>query len=287
VKNNLIIRSITGLLFVALLVTAIVLGPSTFIILFAVITALGLWEFGKLVNHSKGVTISQPIITLGGVYLFLATALAQLTNDYTLFIPYLVIIIYAFIRELYLEKSNPINNWSYTLFSQLYIAMPFCLLWILSFSSIYVDTYNYALPLAVFVFIWLNDTGAYCVGTLLGKNRLFERISPKKSWEGSIGGGLLTLLVAFFAHPYLVGAIQLDLLPFLGLAMVVVLFGTWGDLMESLLKRTLKVKDSGSILPGHGGILDRFDSALLAIPSVFVYLYILNILTEGTHSITW
>ena len=160
--------------------------------------------------------------------------------------------------------------------SQLYVALPFALLNVLAFqnspetSSV---TYNPILPLSIFVFIWLSDTGAYCVGSLIDKHRLFERISPKKSWEGSIGGGIFSIASSLgFAHffPFMPGW------QWVGLAIVVVIFGTWGDLTESLMKRQLGIKDSGNILPGHGGMLDRFDSALMAIPAAVVYLYALT-----------
>ena len=162
--------------------------------------------------------------------------------------------------------------------SQLYVALPFALLNVLAFqnspetSSV---TYNPILPLSIFVFIWLSDTGAYCVGSLIGKHRLFERISPKKSWEGSIGGAGFSIASSFvFAHffPFI------SMWQWAGLAVVVVIFGTWGDLTESLMKRQLGIKDSGNILPGHGGMLDRFDSALMAIPAAVFYLYILSMI---------
>ena len=130
------------------------------------------------------------------------------------------------------------------------------------------------LPLSVFIFLWASDSGAYLVGSLIGKHRLFERISPKKSWEGSIGGGVLALVAAWalwYFFPIM------SLWQWIGMALVVVVFGTWGDLVESLLKRQLGIKDSGHILPGHGGILDRFDSSMLAVPAVVIYLYTLSL----------
>lgn len=125
-----------------------------------------------------------------------------------------------------------------------------------------------------------NDTGAYLSGSLFGKHKLFPRISPKKSWEGSIGGGILVLIIAGVIGYYANSGNNTHLLSmpeWIGLGLVVVIFGTWGDLVESLLKRTIGIKDSGNILPGHGGILDRFDSSLLAIPAATVYLYTLSI----------
>lgn len=193
------------------------------------------------------------------------------------FIPYLIILMYLLISELYLKKENPVDAWAYSMLTQVYIALPFALLNVLAYqyepltAETIAVTYNYILPLSVFVFIWLSDTGAYCVGSLIGKHRLFERISPKKSWEGSIGGGVFAIAAAFafahFAPPFL------TIMQWVGLAIVVVIFGTWGDLTESLLKRHLGVKDSGKMLPGHGGILDRFDSSIMAIPAAVVYMY--------------
>ena len=120
--------------------------------------------------------------------------------------------------------------------------------------------------------MWASDTGAYCVGSLIGKHPLFKRISPNKSWEGSVGGAVLAIGISMiFAHydTSLYSALQ-----WAGMALVVVVFGTWGDLVESLMKRQLGIKDSGNILPGHGGMLDRFDSSLIAIPAVALYLAI-------------
>ena len=196
------------------------------------------------------------------------------------FVPYLLTIVYLFISELYTKANDPINNWAYTMFGQMYIALPLSIINVLAFRQAGNETYfYYLLPLSVFIFLWTNDTGAYVCGSLFGKHKLFPRISPKKSWEGSIGGGILVLIVAgvigYFANnsgtPHV-----LSIPAWVGLGLVVVFFGTWGDLVESLLKRTLGVKDSGNILPGHGGMLDRFDSSLLAIPAAVVYLYTLT-----------
>jgi phosphatidate cytidylyltransferase len=161
--------------------------------------------------------------------------------------------------------------------SQMYIALPFSLLNVLAFSA--PGQYSYVFPLSLFIFLWMNDTGAYLSGSLLGKHKLFPRVSPGKSWEGSIGGGLLVVAVAFafgwFENDEGMG--MMNEWEWAGLGLVVVIFGTWGDLVESLFKRTLGIKDSGSILPGHGGMLDRFDSSLLAIPAAVVYLYTLSL----------
>ena len=281
--KNFIIRTITGVLFVAAIVTCF-LRAEAMILLFALVTGLTIWEFTGLVNEREHVTINRMICTVAGVYFFFAMAgyNSGLTPA-SVFIPYLVSIIYLLIAELYLIHDDPINNWAYTMMSQLYIALPFSLLNVLAFRSVGYDiTYTYLIPLSVFVFLWMNDTGAYLCGSLLGKHKLFPRISPGKSWEGSIGGGILVMgiavLIWYLTEQYGVNELSLNAFEWAGLGLTVVIFGTWGDLIESLFKRTLGIKDSGTILPGHGGMLDRFDSSLLAIPAAVVYLYTLTLI---------
>ena len=280
--KNFIIRTITGVLFVAAIITCF-LRAEAMILLFALVTGLTIWEFTGLVNEKEHVTINRMICTVAGVYFFFAMAgyNSGLTPA-SVFIPYLVSIIYLLIAELYLIHDDPINNWAYTMMSQVYIAQPFSLLNVLAFRSVGPDiTYTYLIPLCVFVFLWMNDTGAYLCGSLLGKHKLFPRISPGKSWEGSIGGGILVMgiavLIWYLTEQYSVNELNLNAFEWAGLGLTVVIFGTWGDLIESLLKRTLGIKDSGTILPGHGGMLDRFDSSLLAIPAAVVYLYTLTL----------
>ena len=277
-KNNFIQRAVTGVLFVIVLVGCILYSPLSFGILFTIISVLSVHEFAQLVSKSSEVSINKTITALGGAYLFLAlmSFCTQQSVGARVFLPYLGLLLYMMITELYLKKKNPTGNWAYSMLSQLYVALPFALLNVLAFQNSPETgsvTYNPILPLSIFVFIWLSDTGAYCVGSLIGKHRLFERISPKKSWEGSIGGGIFSIASSLgFAHffPFMPGW------QWVGLAFVVVIFGTWGDLTESLMKRQLGIKDSGNILPGHGGMLDRFDSALMAIPAAVVYLYALT-----------
>ncbi len=271
-------RTITGVLFVAILVGGILFSPLSFGALFIAISALSIYEFGRLMNRTEGVGINKAITMLGGIYLFLAFmgfCIGSVGSE--IFIPYVLLLLYLMISELYLKKANPILNWAYSMFSQLYIGLPFALLNVLAFQTEVengVVSFVPMLPLSVFIFLWINDAGAYCIGSLIGKHRLFERISPKKSWEGSIGGGLLTVGSAFLLGHFFP---FLSLSEWAGLALTVVVFGTWGDLTESLMKRQLQIKDSGNILPGHGGMLDRFDSALMAIPAAVAYLYFINI----------
>lgn len=284
-QKNLIVRSITGILFVVVMVTGF-LNWQAMVFLFALITGLSLWEYTGLVNEHADVTVNRFISTVAGVYFFLAVAAFRtgLVANFIVFVPYLLTIVYLFISELYTGSKHAVNDWAYTMLGQMYIAMPFSMINVLAFELSVTNcsvAFDSLLPLSVFIFLWVNDSGAYCSGSLLGKHKLFPRISPGKTWEGSIGGGLLVLIVAALIG-YLTGNSatphQLNMGQWMGLGLVVVLFGTWGDLVESLFKRTLGIKDSGNILPGHGGMLDRFDSSLMAIPAAVIYLYTLTLL---------
>lgn len=279
--NNFIVRTITGIIFVVAIVVSF-LNPVAMIFLFSLVTGMTVWEFAGLVNERENVHINQFITSVAGVLLFLAMAVHARGLD-TLnlaFVPWLATIIYLLVSELYLKATDPIANWAYTMMTQLYIALPFSLLNVLAFQFTNCDL-PWLLPLSVFIFLWVNDSGAYCCGSLLGKHKLFPRISPGKSWEGSIGGGVFVLLAAWLISLITTQkgiTTNLTTLQWMGMGLVVAVFGTWGDLIESLFKRTLGIKDSGNILPGHGGMLDRFDSSLLAIPAVVVYLFTLALL---------
>ena len=280
--KNFIIRTITAVIFVAAIVSCF-LRAETMVLLFALVTGLTIWEFTGLVNDRERVNVNRIIATIAGVYFFLAMAgfCSELT-PVSVFIPYLVTLIYLMVSELYLKQEDPVHDWAYTMMSQLYIALPFSMINVLAFHQSFEGpfvTYDPILPLSVFVFLWINDAGAYICGSLLGRHKLFPRISPGKSWEGSIGGGILVMAVAVLVwhltETYQYNQFSLTAAEWVGLGLVIVIFGTWGDLIESLFKRTLGIKDSGNILPGHGGMLDRFDSTLLEFPSAVVYLYTL------------
>lgn len=271
-------RSLTGIVFVAVLVGATLYSPVSFILLFALVTALTVWEFSTNVNTHAGASVNRLINTVAAVYLFLA--FAGFCGDLVpskAFVPYLISIVYLLVSELYLKKENPLNNWAYAFASQIYVALSLSMLNVLAFQyDPMTNRTNFEpiYPLSVFLFLWTSDTGAYCCGSALHKYfpaKLFERISPNKSWVGSFGGCVLCLVVAVVLWHFFPE--KLSLAEWLGMGLTVCVFGTWGDLVESLFKRQLAIKDSGHILPGHGGMLDRFDSSLLAIPAAVLYLY--------------
>lgn len=270
--KKLLVRVATGAVFGIVLLASILYNNISFGALFALVTCLAVNEFCNLVHEYKKTTFSTMLAVVGGMYLFFAMfMLDKVTSPFMLFVPYLMLIVYNFIRELYKTDGSALDNFAYFALSQLYAALPFAMLNIL--TTFGGAGYNYIMPLSIFIFLWCSDSGAYFVGSAIGRRKLFERISPKKSWEGSIGGGVLALVAAYILsiyHP------MLGTWEWMGMAIVVVVTGTWGDLIESCMKREMGIKDSGNILPGHGGILDRFDSAMLAIPSVAVYLYLLE-----------
>ena len=275
--KNLIIRTLTGAIYVLLLVGCTIYSPVSAFFFFAIVTAATLWEFSTVLNTHAHSKIVRPINSMAGVVLVAAVWLSTIANPQTakMFVLYGLLLLYIIVGELYRHAKTPIRNWTFSFASQLYIALPFALLPLL---SIVFDektgelAYNWIYPLALFIFLWVNDTFAYLCGCSLGRlvpYKLFPRISPKKSWVGSIGGALFTIAAALIIWYW-----QPDTMPlqrWLGFALVVIVFGTWGDLVESLIKRQLAIKDSGNVLPGHGGLLDRFDSALLAIPASVIY----------------
>ena len=273
-KSNLVQRILTGIVFVATMVGCIVGGPVSFGILFLLITLFAVHEFCKLANkYEQNVQVNTGLCLLGSAVMFLSFFLYEITPFVKgIFIPYLIIFIGIMVSELYTKKANPISNWAYSFLSQVYVALPLSLMNVLAFHSedtTSMSVYYYIFPLALCLLVWTNDIGAYIVGCTIGKHRLFPRISPKKSWEGSIGGAVFCMMVSIIiAHFYPV----LSMIKWVGFALVIVIFGTWGDLSESLMKRHWGLKDSGNILPGHGGMLDRFDSTLLAVPAVLLYL---------------
>jgi len=270
--KNFITRTISGAVYVALISSSILFSPYTFVALFAIITGLALWEFYSILEKNGEAKIDKPIATLGGVYLFVTGFFwfqGVLPVKYISL--WFVMMLYLMIRELYTKEEHAIRDIAFTFFGQVYIALPFMFLSRMGFPVIETGdiVYNPIFLMSFFALIWVSDTGAYLVGMTFGKHRLFERISPKKSWEGFFGGVAFAILASIAIANLFPG--YLNTIQWIGFALTTVIFGTWGDLVESMIKRSLKIKDSGNIIPGHGGILDRFDSSILAAPAIVIY----------------
>lgn len=270
---NIVVRILAGAVFVGLLLGGILVNEYTFLIIFSLITVLSLYEFYGLIEKDAKVPVIRTWNVVGGFFLFIGCFYyCAYSASAIAFVPYILYLLFLFISELYMKRENPIQSLAYSLFGQIYIALPYALTNFLVFAY-NPGNYHAIYILALLVFIWVNDSFAYLTGMAFGKHRLFERISPKKSWEGFFGGAAVSIASSLiFAHFFT----NLSVAEWLGFAAVTITFGTWGDLFESLIKRTLGVKDSGNMIPGHGGILDRFDSTILAIPAVFVYLILIS-----------
>lgn len=279
--SNFTTRLVSGTIYVALIVLVLVLpmiwGLWVLLSFFAV---AGIIEFNRLTGVNRPYIFRIVLDCVAAVWLLYATAQygMVISQGIGIYIPYLLYLLYVVCRSTFLPHEAMLPSLGNSLIGQLYIAVPLALAIRLtlvddSFSS--MTQYNGLLLLAIFIFIWVNDTGAYLVGSRWGKRRLAPSISPKKSVEGSIGGLLLVLLSAVILRLLLFP--ELSWLSILLIAAVVAIFGTIGDLFESSLKRQAGVKDSGKLIPGHGGILDRIDSLLLAVPAVYLLLAFLDL----------
>lgn len=252
------------------MMTAIIGSQYSYALLFLLILIGCINEFSNLF---KGTTV-KPIKWLSytiSVLVFLVTFLiAGKIIEFRYFFVLLPLLLIIMAAELYRKKEKPIENIAITIFSIIYLAVPLSLINFLVFSEILnANSYTPNLLIALFVLIWTYDSGAYLFGVSIGKHRLFERISPKKSWEGAIGGTLIAILVSFFISGYIP---EIKLIHWITLSILTVISSTFGDLTESMFKRYFGIKDSGNILPGHGGVLDRFDSLFFAAPVVVTYL---------------
>ena len=280
---NIVKRALFGGIYVILIVVSLLTWDSSktfFNILFACFIGLGMLEASKLLNHD-GKPIDKWITVIdcaGGVGMFIAAGLSWIASAGSLLL--IAIALYLLVRfsvQLYMPHHNAVACVRQSLASVFYVALPLAML------NALIAKFSPQLALAVFIFIWLYDTGAFLVGCAIGKHRLFERISPKKSWEGVAGGAVFVIAFAIaiscvpalnaFFNPR---SLSIDTWIVMGITAVVA--ATLGDLFESLLKRTAGVKDSGNIIPGHGGILDRIDSLLFVAPAIFVVLEFVEII---------
>ena len=265
--KKLLTRTLSGVIYCAIIILCIFWGTSAVTIMASLFAVLAVIEFTKMTTgRLQGRIIPLLLDIAGTVCLCCSTSIYPIAF-------WIIVMICRFVVELYMKDDNPLRSLGVSALSQLYIGIPLgCMVAIADLSA------RTEALLAVFLFLWINDTGAFLTGSLFGRHKLFERISPKKSWEGFIGGYLFNLIAAalfaiYCPHFFEFGLYISNSIGFwLGLATVVTVFGTWGDLVESLMKRTMHIKDSGHLIPGHGGILDRIDSLLLAAPAVLVYM---------------
>lgn len=271
--KTLLTRTWAGALFATLILGSVFWHPYALALLLLLLTALGLNEFYGLFKKSNILKQSKAGFSLGIVsYLLISAWTFSLISAYSLLL-LLPLSLVLFVIELYQKNENPFTEIAIQLLGVFYVAIPFSLYHLVhQYPISKPESFEPWLLAGVFILIWSNDTFAYLFGITFGKHRLFERISPKKSWEGTIGGAVSTLGIAWFLGSYLpVLSVQNWIL----LAGVIIPSAIFGDLVESMLKRSLNIKDSGNIMPGHGGILDRFDAANFALPFIVFFLYLL------------
>lgn len=266
-------RTITGAIYVLSVIAAVCIDRYVAAVYFGMIMILALREF-IIVSAKAEVRLNAPMIYSVSVFFYLAFVSHAFGFAYSaiaMFASLLCIIALA-ISALYEKTATPFTSMAYSLTAVGYIVLP------LSLSNLLFAMHDYFdcnVLLSIFIFAWCNDTFAYLVGCKFGKRRLFERHSPKKSWEGFFGGFAATVLAGVVMWQLLGGNVYIWLL----MAVVTTVVGTFGDLIESMFKRQMGVKDSGNILPGHGGILDRFDILLLVLPVMWIVLGIVQLLS--------
>lgn len=271
--NNFTTRTITGAVFVILIIGSVILNHWVFSALFLLISLGGYWEFTRLARALNGrPPVLAGMLVAGLVYSLITFWNYGLLPDYSLYFLLLVPVIILSI-ELYRKSDTSLTNIAMCLMGIVWVVIPLSLL-----SGFYnlAEEHKWretGLLLGFFLILWIYDSGAYIFGSIFGKHRMLERISPKKSWEGFAGGTLAGLLIA-----YLVSAsfTEFEVWEWMLIGISIVIFGTIGDLTESMFKRNAGVKDSGKILPGHGGILDRFDAVLVAAPIVYILVRLLR-----------
>ncbi|MEO0877506.1 MAG: phosphatidate cytidylyltransferase, partial [Bacteroidota bacterium] len=273
--QGLLRRGVTAIIFVVVMIAGLFGGPYSFVLLFALITGLCLWEYLSIVlaRDSRHDRVRKVIGMIMGLLPVVVSALAKLgfVGDpqsfvlltALLFSPFIFL---TFVYEMFTKSEHPFENIAFMMLGIIYIGVPFALLDFVAFNG----EYFYANTVfGILVLTWMNDTGAYLVGSRWGKTPLLPRVSPKKTWEGSVGGVVVTFLTAFVLY---LTVNELELFDWLILALIVSIFASLGDLVESMLKRSFSMKDSGSLLPGHGGLLDRFDGFIFCLPFVAAYL---------------
>nr|NQU93185.1 phosphatidate cytidylyltransferase [Bacteroidota bacterium] len=272
--SNLIVRSLTGIVFVAAIIGSALVSQYAFAVLFFVVNILALHEFYSLVGKGLGLKPQKIVGYISGCILYTSVSLVALSLinmsflALNLFVPLLIVV-----SELFRKNNNSITNIAYTLFGALYVSVPLSILNVFFNPELQPGISQPDILIGFFFILWTYDTFAYLSGMLLGRHKLFERISPKKTWEGAIGGMAFGLVTAWLISNFF---IEFSTIEWLVIAGLIICFGTFGDLAESMFKRNINVKDSGNLLPGHGGLLDRFDAVFLAAPAVFIFIVLIK-----------
>jgi phosphatidate cytidylyltransferase len=267
--SNLAQRIITALFGAAVIIGGVVYNEWTYFAVFFFIALMTLWEFYGLAGLD-GMVVQRTFGTICGMIIFTLSFLIEHKDiSYRYYFLIFPLVSCVYMIKLYKKfERKPFTNIAYTFLGIFYVAMPYALLNIAAFES---GTYNFEIIFGCLFILWASDTGAYIAGTLFGRRKLFERISPKKSWEGALGGAILAFVFAFIMQLYFS---VLAPWQWYCVAAIIIVGGIYGDLIESLLKRSIEIKDSGSILPGHGGFLDRFDGLLISAPFIVAFLEI-------------
>ncbi|MGV8879317.1 MAG: phosphatidate cytidylyltransferase [Sphingobacteriaceae bacterium] len=263
-------RAVTGFFFVIIMLASMLNGAYLFSFFFMLLSMLCLNEFYSLVK-SAGIQPNKLLGLCSGLVIFGSIASRHLFNlDVRLVLLIIPLLCAVFAMELYKKTNAPFTNIAYTLLGLFFTIVPFGFFHEIGFMQ---GSFNFHFPLAFLLLLWANDTGAYLTGMKFGKTKLFERHSPKKTWEGFLGGMFIAVIISLIIAQYFT---EISWKNWISIALLISGFGTMGDLIESMLKRSMNVKDSGTILPGHGGLLDRFDGLLLSAPLVFTYLYFIS-----------
>jgi phosphatidate cytidylyltransferase len=267
--TNLVKRSITGAALVLVITLSICISYISFILLIIAINILALLEFYRLFASAEILPRRNTGLILSVCLLSTNTLFIIGSIDWKIFLINIPFAFFIFINELYLKAKNPFQNIAFTFLGIIYITLPLCFFINISFLPPGSNAFHYQAVLGCFFILWASDTGAYFAGRYFGRHLLFKRISPKKTWEGSLGGTICAVLISYLTSLYFT---EINSVHWMIIALIIVVTGTFGDLVKSLMKRSLNIKDAGTILPGHGGILDRFDSLLGSAPFVFCYL---------------
>ena len=277
--KNVLTRSLTGMVYIGLIIGAILGGNQWMWALCSLFAILGINEFNSISDKRELSRILNVIDILASLSFIVGTyfvwTLGILGGTFC-FVIFILSLTVRSIAALYIRNGNYLADLAHSFMGQLYVTLPMALL----LSAYMMSSVSHAMVLLMFVMIWLNDTGAFCVGSLIGKHKLFERISPKKSWEGFFGGLAFAVIAGLVAYLWFGTSkfSQYSAVSLMIFGALVSVFATWGDLVESQIKRTLGIKDSGKLLPGHGGILDRIDSLLMVDPLTFIYMVIVGLL---------